>query len=103
MKTEITAINKTQNHVIFEEIQNWDICNTTSEVYHVALKEYGRCVSKIYIDNKDGSTRHVGWVFKKKCRYGDANESYINESYIQETRITPLKSYKIKHIKEYAL
>ena len=100
MKVQVTMLNKTQGYMIFDDVQEWDngLCETPSEVYHAALKEYGRCMSKMYIDNKDGKARHVGWVFEKKCRYEDTNEPYI-----QETWITPLLSYETKHICEYAL
>lgn len=100
MKVEIAVVNKTGDYLIFEDIQEWDngLCETPSEVYRAALKEYGRCVSKIYIDSKDKKSKHVGWIFEKKCFYEDTQEPYI-----QETWITPLLSYEVKHIKEYAL
>jgi len=100
MKVEVTVSNKTENYILFEDVQEWDngLCETPAEVYKAALSEYGRCVSKMYIDGKDGKAKHVGWVFEKKCRYEDTNEPYI-----QETWITPLKSYVVKHIREFAM
>lgn len=100
MKVEVTMTNKTENYIIFEKIQEWDNgrCETPAEVYRAALREYGRCVSKMYIDSKGGKARHIGWVFERKCYYEDTRESYI-----QETWITPLSSYEVKRIYEYAL
>lgn len=100
MKVQIAILNKTEKYLIFEDIQEWDngLCETPSEVYKVAQKEYGRCTSKMYIDTKDGKAKHIGWVFKKKCYYEDTGESYIQEAWI-----TPLTSYEVKRIYEYAL
>ena len=98
MKIQITALYRDEGYISYEEIQDWDICENTSEVYKTALREFGRCISKIHIDDKGGKAKHIGWVFEKKYQYRDTNESYI-----QETWITPLKSYKVKHVCEYAL
>lgn len=100
MKVQIVVANKTENYIIFEDIQEWDngLCETPSEVYKSAQKEYGRCVSKMYIDTKDGKTKHIGWVFEKKYLYEDTQKPYI-----QETWITPLLSHKVEHVCEYAL
>jgi len=100
MKVQVTVANKTENYIVFEDVQVWDngLCKTPSGVYKAALGEYGRCISKMYIDDKDGKTKHIGWVFEKKCQYEDTNESYI-----QETWVVPLLSYEVKHVCEYAL
>lgn len=100
MKVEITVCNQTENYICFQEIQEWDngFCENPTEVYRAALKEYGRCVSKMYFENKTGESKHIGWVFEKKCYYEDTQEPYL-----QETWITPLLSYEVKHIKEYAM
>lgn len=43
-------------------------------------KEFGRCVSKIYIDVPplDSKSRAIGWVFEKKRRYCDSKEEYLS-------------------------
>lgn len=48
-------------------------------------KEYGRCVSKVYIDREDGVTA-VGWVFQKTMEYEDARRDQRKEErqYIRE-------------------
>jgi len=81
----------------YSEVENWDICETTSDVYKAAMREYGRCSSKVYIDN-NGKTKSIGWVFQKRVKYEDCKETYL-----QETWIVPLKSHEVKTIVEYAL
>ena len=99
MKVEIAMCNHTENYIIFEDVQEWDTCETIAEVYKAAQKEFGRCVSKMYIDTDDpNKPKHVGWVFEKKQKYEDTKEFYI-----QETWITPLIGRKTKVIREYAI
>lgn len=85
---------------IYSDVEEWDICETWQEVYKTALKEYGRCISKIYVDCKDGITKHIGWVFQKRAKYEDNNNTYL-----QETWVIPYKTYVQRCIveKEYAL
>ena len=45
-------------------------------------REYGRCVSKVYVDNPDGSAKPIGWVFEKRMKYEDCNETYICETWV---------------------
>ena len=42
-------------------------------------REYGRCVSKAYIDP---DARHIGWVFIKRQRYERSSKTYIAETWI---------------------
>ena len=83
---------------ICSEIENWDICKTPSAVYRAAVKEYGRCASKMFVERKDGTARHIGWVFVKRVKYTDCNETYL-----QETWICPLAKHEVKTVVEYAL
>ena len=55
--------------------------DTTGELFKSCRKEHGKCVSKVYIDTKNG-TRQIGWVFQKKRRYDDTNEEYLAEVWV---------------------
>lgn len=66
---------------LYDDIQEWG-AETTGEVYRDARKEYGRCVSKMYRDTKDGGAEHIGWVFQKRVQYEDSNQTYIQEVWI---------------------
>ena len=54
---------------------------TPGEVYRYALKEYGRCTGKVYID-RDGRAAHIGWAFQKRRKYDDCNETYLAETWV---------------------
>ena len=54
-------------------------------------KEYGRCVSKIYRDNCfDGSVDHIGWVFEKRKKYSDCQETYIQHVWVSFKQVISL-------------
>lgn len=38
-------------------------------IYRDAVREYGRCVSKVYIERDDGDSIPIGWYFVKRARY----------------------------------
>jgi hypothetical protein len=61
------------------------------ELYRSCQKEYGRCVSKVYIDppynafSENPQPREVGWVFVKWMQYEDARgpkETYLREVWV---------------------
>jgi len=53
------------------------------EAYRQCQKLYGRCVSKVYVDEPGtGLIKAVGWVFQQRIEYEDCNESYIRETWI---------------------
>jgi hypothetical protein len=83
---------------VYSEVENWDVCDNVKEVYRYAMKEYGRCTSKVYVDSVDGKPRHVGWIFVKKVQYTDCKDTYL-----QETWIAPLAKHEIQTITEYAI
>ena len=88
----------TESIRLYSDVEDWNICDTTSDVYKAAMREYGRCSSKVYRDKKDGQAQHTGWVFQKRVKYADCNKTYL-----QETWIVPLKKHGIKTIVKYAL
>ena len=44
-------------------------------------REYGRCVSAMYIDARNGEAKPIGWVFQKRMQYGDARRPYTDKDY----------------------
>ena len=54
---------------------------TPGEVYRYALKEYGRCIGKVYVDEA-GRRLHIGWAFQKRRKYDDCAETYLAETWV---------------------
>ena len=51
------------------------------DIFRFAQKEFGRCVSKMYVDTDDG-IKQVGWVFQKRERYEDSEKTFIHETWV---------------------
>jgi hypothetical protein len=45
-------------------------------------REYGRCISKVYIDMPDNKVQPVGWVFEKLAHYEDTHETYLQHVWV---------------------
>lgn len=81
-RVKITFINKSENYIFGDDIM--DISETEIEtladLYKYCSKEYGKCVSKMYVDRiKDAI--HIGYVFEKAVEYEDTKEKYIRETW----------------------
>src|SRR6266581_7034903 len=67
---DIAQVNETKHYHLcdpsFEETRFDDM----GELYRSLVKEYGKCVSKQYIDINGKSTQ-IGWVFEKRVVYDD--------------------------------
>jgi len=97
MKVEISVTNESEQHRIYDDVQDWDTCETTGEVFKAARREFGRCKSTVYIDKADVSIK-IGWFFEKRRRYADCKEYYIQGAWI-----TPLRKYETRVIRESAM
>jgi len=60
--------------------------NEVGDLYRALQKEHGRCVSKVYIDRKNGEPRAIGWVFRKRERRDHCYKS--SDTYLLETWVT---------------
>lgn len=52
------------------------------QLYRALVKEYGRCVSRVYIDKADGGVQAVGWVFQQRKKYDDTHETFLRETWV---------------------
>jgi hypothetical protein len=48
------------------------------DIFRYSQKEHGRCTGKVYV----GNGIPVGWVFVKRKKYEDANETYLHETWV---------------------
>ncbi len=74
-------VNATKGYII-GDTEVYESCHdSVGEVYRGSMKLYGRCTSKMYIDTKKG-VEHVGWVFVKRMKYEDCDETYLQETWV---------------------
>jgi hypothetical protein len=52
------------------------------KLFRYCQKEFGRCVSRVYIDTADEEAAPVGWVFQKRVEYDDCNKTYLRETWV---------------------
>jgi len=52
------------------------------QLFKFLQKEYGRCVSRVYQDAPDRVADPIGWVFQKRVKYQDCNETYLQEVWV---------------------
>ena len=84
---ELNFVNITEGHGYGKE--EWDLDNTDfrnmpwGKIFQGLRKEYGRCTSKVFIDNKDPKKSvHIGWCFESTQEYTDTKEKYIQVAWV---------------------
>ncbi len=82
---DIAQVNETKHYHLcdhsFEETRFDDM----GELYRSLVKEYGKCVSKQYIDVNDKPTQ-IGWVFEKRVVYDDVRPGKSLKHMTQEDK-----------------
>jgi hypothetical protein len=78
-------VNATENYGIGENIQKIADTifegKTVGDIYRFCVREHGRCTGKVYVDTKTGPMA-IGWVFVKREKYEDVNETYLHETWV---------------------
>jgi hypothetical protein len=62
------------------------------ELFRSLQNEYGRCISRVYIDSKNGQPQAVGWVFQKRQKYDDSNDTFLLETWVTVHKSQPVKT-----------
>ncbi len=73
-----------------------------SQAYKESVRLFGRCISKIYIYDKDHPNKpiHIGWVFRNRVPYEDVKtETYLREVWVTLHDGPPVKTIKYFHHK----
>ena len=57
------------------------------ELFRACQREHGRCISNVYVDVPVAfyppKTKKVGWVFQKRAKYTDCENTYLQETWIE--------------------
>lgn len=75
-------VNATEGHIFNSSSWQTSFADTPSELYRIVRAEFGRCISKAYIDQDDGGALAIGWVFVKRVKYDDCSETFLQETWI---------------------
>jgi hypothetical protein len=87
-------VNATEGHGLGESGVFETFTNKRGELFKALQIEYGRCVSKVFVDNEDGKTVAVGWVFQARRKYEDTREPYLLETWVTVHQREPQKTVK---------
>src|SRR5690242_15690009 len=79
---QISQTNETKRYRYADDAASESAHELKGELFSACLKEYGRCISKMYVDVSDGGRIHIGWVFEKKMKYDDSHETFICHTWI---------------------
>ena len=53
------------------------------ELFLAMQRENGRCIGYMYTERKNGNDQKIGWVFEKRRRYEDSNETYLSQTWVE--------------------
>ena len=83
---EETLVNESEGYLIGKTGVYESFTDSRKILFKSLQREYGRCVSKVYADDKP-----IGWVFEKTVRYEDTEEPFTMSTWaILHTRISRL-------------
>lgn len=95
-----TVVDTDRDCVIGEiEIQESNF-SKIGDLFRYCQREYGGCVSNMYIDTKEGKTRKVGWVFEKKVDYEKGSDPTNMQTWITVHQRVP-EIVVINHYHEF--
>ncbi len=93
-------INKTENCINGDSDFYEPFTDDIGKLFKSCQREHGRCVSGIFIDTKNNGTIKIGWVFEKRQKYTDCDETYLAETWIELHKDRPTVTTK-KHYLEF--
>jgi hypothetical protein len=77
-----TWVNQSKGWIVGENEPYETYCDTIQELFLAMQQEYGRCAGRQYVDLKAGGSKQIGWVFEKRQKYTDCNETYLAETWV---------------------
>lgn len=80
-------LNATEEHLMWESGVYEAYTNDIGQLYRGYQKDYGRCISKIYVYiDPDNQSQPVGWVFQSRAYYNGPDEP--DGDYLREVWVT---------------
>lgn len=77
-----TWIDRDQNCMMGESDVYETFTSERGELYKNCVKEYGRCISRVYVDGLSNKSKPIGWVFLKRKKYDDCGETFLAETWV---------------------
>jgi hypothetical protein len=98
----VTLTNEDEGYRFAEFSEGLDDLNGLAEdgqpdfgdIYRWAQREYGRCMSSVYVDT-DAGVERVGWFFLARERYEDTGGVYRRGAWVSVVETTPAVSHLV--------
>ena len=84
-----TYVNRTEGYIVGQTDPYESFTDDIGTLFQNLQKEHGRCDSKQYTEYKDGSSVQSGWVFQRKEKYTDCDDTYIKETWVTVWKVPP--------------
>ena len=78
----VSIVNRTKGYRFYDGEFERTHYDTPSEVYKSMQEKYGRCTGYVYVDTPEGEAQRIGWVFVKRERYDDCDETFLQETWV---------------------
>jgi hypothetical protein len=56
--------------------------DSKGELFKSLQKKRGRCSGKMYIDDQAGKPKQIGWIFSKRVKYTDCNDTFLQSTWV---------------------
>lgn len=77
-----TYVNRTEDYIFGQTDVEKAWTDDVGKLFRSLQREYGRCIGHVHVDTTDETVRTVGWVFEKRMKYEDSNETYLQETWV---------------------
>jgi len=77
-----TYLNATEGWGLGESGVYESFTDNKGTLFRAMQREYGRCISSVYVDGPDGKVMKIGWVFQKNDTYQDTGKEYLREVWV---------------------
>jgi len=78
-----TWVNQTKGYQCGDSGLYEPFTDNIGKLFRALQKEFGKCVSSMYIGKNNTDSQKIGWVFEKKMKYTDTKETYIQETWVE--------------------
>ena len=82
MLVKETWVNATKGYRCGDSDYYEPYTDDIKRLYKDFMREYGRCIGKVYVDGSEGQAIPVGYVYQKLQKYDDCNEKYLQETWV---------------------
>ena len=74
-------VNETEHYSMGDVGPYLPHTNNIGELFSSLQREFGRCISKVYLDTNEG-TFQIGWAFARKDKYEDTGEPFDHVTWV---------------------